>query len=61
MANDDHIAQLKKGVDAWNAWRRDNPKVRPNLVKAKLSAVNLTEANLSGATLAKTNNGPQGR
>jgi len=21
MANDDHIAQLKKGVDAWNAWR----------------------------------------
>ena len=24
MANDDHIAQLKKGVDAWNAWRSDH-------------------------------------
>jgi hypothetical protein len=24
MANDDHIAQLKKGVDAWNAWRDEN-------------------------------------
>jgi hypothetical protein len=22
MANDEHIAMLKKGVDAWNEWRR---------------------------------------
>ena len=21
MANDEHVAMLKKGVDAWNAWR----------------------------------------
>jgi hypothetical protein len=24
MANDDHIALLKKGVAAWNAWREEN-------------------------------------
>ena len=24
MANDDHIAQLNNGVDAWNAWRRES-------------------------------------
>jgi hypothetical protein len=28
MANDDHIAQLKKGVAAWNAWRDENPEIR---------------------------------
>jgi len=21
MANDEHVAMLKKGVDTWNAWR----------------------------------------
>ena len=25
MANDEHIALLKKGVDAWNKWRDKNP------------------------------------
>jgi hypothetical protein len=28
MANDDHIAQLRKGVDAWNAWRWKNPLLK---------------------------------
>jgi hypothetical protein len=31
MANDEHIAQLQKGVDAWNAWRDENRNIRPNL------------------------------
>ena len=31
MANDDHVAQLNKGVAAWNAWRRKNPKIHPDL------------------------------
>ena len=22
---------LKKGVDTWNAWRRENPDIRPDL------------------------------
>jgi hypothetical protein len=25
MANDEHVAILKKGVDAWNGWRNENP------------------------------------
>jgi hypothetical protein len=31
MANDEHVAMLKKGVDAWNAWREANPDIRPVL------------------------------
>ena len=25
MANGEHVALLKQGVDAWNAWRQANP------------------------------------
>jgi hypothetical protein len=31
MANDDHIAQLSKGVPAWNAWRLENRKIKVDL------------------------------
>lgn len=31
MANDEHVALLKQSVDAWNAWRNDNPFVPPDL------------------------------
>jgi hypothetical protein len=27
MANEDHIAQLMKGVNAWNKWRDENPNI----------------------------------
>lgn len=46
MANDEHVALLKQGVDAWNAWRKENPDIRPDL-----SGVDLREANLAGANL----------
>jgi hypothetical protein len=37
MANDEHVALLKQGVDAWNAWRRENHyDIRPNLRAADL-------------------------
>jgi hypothetical protein len=36
MANDEHVAMLKKGVDAWNGWRRKNRNIRPNLSEADL-------------------------
>ena len=36
MANDDHIAQITKGVAAWNAWRKENPDIRPDLSGANL-------------------------
>jgi hypothetical protein len=64
MTNDQHVALLKQGVDAWNAWRKANPDILPDLSEADLnradltgpkliwldlSGANLTEANLSGA------------
>src|SRR5215468_5090127 len=50
MANDEHVALLKKGVEAWNAWRDENPNIRPDLREA-----DLREADLSGADLSKAN------
>jgi hypothetical protein len=51
MANDEHVALLKKGVAAWNAWRDGNPYIRPDLTGARLSRADLREANLSRANL----------
>jgi hypothetical protein len=25
MANDEHVEMLKKGAEAWNKWRSENP------------------------------------
>jgi Pentapeptide repeats (8 copies) len=66
VPNPDHVAQLKKGVTAWNAWRQENPDIRPDLSGADFNKAdlreadfrevdfreaNLREANLSGAIL----------
>src|SRR5262245_10390514 len=51
MANDEHVALLKQGVDAWNAWRRYNPDIRPDLSEANLSGADLRRAHLYGANL----------
>jgi hypothetical protein len=51
MANDGHVAMLKKGVAAWNAWREENPDIRPDLSGADLSGADLREANLREADL----------
>jgi uncharacterized protein YjbI with pentapeptide repeats len=53
MANDEHVAILKQGVTAWNAWRDENPDVRPDLREADLREANLSGANLSRADLAE--------
>ena len=50
MANEEHVARLKQGVDAWNAWHEENPKLFPDLAGA-----NLNGANLKGAILIKAN------
>ena len=56
MANPEHLAKLKEGVEAWNQWRKENPRVVPdlreaNLPKAELSGANLFRSDLSGANL----------
>ena len=62
MANKKHVALLKQGVGAWNAWRRTNPRVRPSLSGASLfgatlCGANLREADLRGADLSYANLG----
>ena len=51
MANDEHIAILKRGVDAWNKWRGQYPDVKPDLTRADLRKEKISEANLSGVKL----------
>jgi uncharacterized protein YjbI with pentapeptide repeats len=55
MANQEHLDILKKGVDAWNKWRKEHPKIRPALIGADLKEANLSVANLSQANLIGTN------
>ena len=55
MANDEHVAILKKGVDVWNKWRDKNPNIRPDLRQANLSGANLSGAILGWAILYTAN------
>ena len=65
MANDEHVALLKKDVAAWNALRDKNPDIRPDLSRADLIGADLGRgfgrgadgkwtggANLGGANLS---------
>jgi hypothetical protein len=49
MANPKHLAILQQGVEAWNAWRENDPDVNPDLSEADHSKANLTGANLTRA------------
>src|SRR4030095_3414076 len=56
MGNLEQLARLRSGVPAWNAWRNENPTLRPALSGADLrfsvlDRVDLHRANLSGADL----------
>src|SRR2546421_607467 len=51
MANPDHLAKLKEGVEVWNQWRREYRDIQPNLRGARLYGAELQGANLYGADL----------
>ncbi len=36
MANEEHLAILKQGVKAWNAWREEHQETLPDLEHANL-------------------------
>ncbi len=36
MANPKHLKILNQGAEAWNNWRKENPKMRPDLRVAHL-------------------------
>jgi hypothetical protein len=35
MENQTYFDILDQGIDAWNAWRKKNPKIKPDLSKHK--------------------------
>jgi uncharacterized protein YjbI with pentapeptide repeats len=52
MANDEHVALLKQGVAAWNAWRDKKPHIRsPDLSGAVLNRAELSGADFRSARL----------
>src|SRR5919204_152974 len=51
MADEEHLARLKQGVAAWNAWQARNPTIQPNLSGAHLNGIDLHGAYLDGADL----------
>ena len=60
MANREHVEILRNGASEWNAWRRDHPRVRPDLrgvhlAEAKLRRYDLRHADLRGSSLLAAN------
>jgi uncharacterized protein YjbI with pentapeptide repeats len=55
MADADHLKRLLEGVKVWNAWREQEPSVRPVLCNADLHGADLRKANLHEADLRGAN------
>jgi hypothetical protein len=58
VANREHLAKIKEGVEAWNDWRKTNPEIVPDLSEAelhsaKLGGADFYRANLYGAELKR--------
>lgn len=53
MADEQHLAKLKEGVEAWDQWREENPDVKPDFSEAYLFQAHLSGANLRGANLSR--------
>lgn len=52
MADSQHLAKLRDGVRAWNAWRTARSAILPDLKGADLSGTDLSGIELSGADLS---------
>jgi hypothetical protein len=60
MANEEHVAILRQGVEAWNTWRQENQKIIPDLSSTDLRGkdlrrVNFARTDLHAAILARAN------
>ena len=53
MADKDHFELAMRDVNAWNKWREENPKEKPDLSFAVMRGADLMMANLSGAVLSE--------
>jgi len=52
MANSEHLAMLKQGVEVWNRWRKKHPQLKPDLCQANLTEMDLRQANLRASLLS---------
>jgi hypothetical protein len=56
MANPEHLEIIKRGVVAWNRWRKENPSIlQPDLSKQYLSDYNFNGKDLSGVNFSHAN------
>jgi uncharacterized protein YjbI with pentapeptide repeats len=53
MADQEHLAILRRGADHWREWRTSNPRVRPNLDDIALEDVDLSGLDLSHTSLRR--------
>jgi len=53
MVNQEHFEVLKKGIVAWNEWRKQHPDTRPDLYAADLSGAYLSKTDVDGANLSR--------
>lgn len=55
MANPEHLKILQKGVNTWNAWRKANREVQPDLQGVDLHGLNLSACNFKLAKMQYVN------
>jgi hypothetical protein len=53
MANPEHLAILKQGVEAWNRWRKQQPNLEVDLTRADLEDERLISVNFHGVNLKR--------
>src|SRR4051812_28867226 len=53
MANPEHVAKLKEGMEAWNAWRKTSNET-PDLSGVELNGDSLDSYDLSSANFSRT-------
>ena len=56
MANVEHVATIREGVDCWNSWRSKN-SARPDFSKTNLHGINLWGADLAKSDFREANLG----
>jgi uncharacterized protein YjbI with pentapeptide repeats len=54
MASEEHLATLRRGIQAWNDWRAANPSITPNLSRVDLHGSDFGGANLEGTNFTRT-------
>ena len=52
MARQKHVEMLRQGVEAWNRWRSQHPRIRPDLSRQPMTAF---EADLQQITFVSFN------